>query len=83
MRECINRATLRFWKPAEALRIALRDAGSQTEVLAGAAAALETIAAHPDADAVMAAIVGAAGLPARSRLRVRARPCCSPTRKRW
>jgi 1-deoxy-D-xylulose-5-phosphate reductoisomerase len=47
---------------ADALRNALRKAGSQTEVLAGPAA-LESIAAHPDTDAVMAAIVGAAGLP--------------------
>ncbi len=40
---------------------ALRDAGSHTEVLCGASALVD-IASHPDVDAVMAAIVGAAGL---------------------
>src|SRR5690606_18796743 len=39
----------------------LRVAGCGTDVLAGAEA-LETVAAHPEVDAVMAAIVGAAGL---------------------
>lgn len=39
----------------------LRRAGSKTEVLAGAAA-LDAISSHDDVDAVMAAIVGAAGL---------------------
>ena len=43
------------------LRERLRDAGSRTEVLAGAQALCE-LAAHPEVDAVMAAIVGAAGL---------------------
>uniref|UniRef100_A0ABX1N6K8 1-deoxy-D-xylulose 5-phosphate reductoisomerase n=1 Tax=Aromatoleum buckelii TaxID=200254 RepID=A0ABX1N6K8_9RHOO len=46
---------------ASDLRQRLKAAGSQTEVLAGAAALVD-VAAHPDADAVMAAIVGAAGL---------------------
>ncbi|PTT92129.1 1-deoxy-D-xylulose-5-phosphate reductoisomerase [Pelomonas sp. HMWF004] len=46
---------------AARLRERLREAGSATEVLDGAAALAE-IAAHPDVDAVMAAIVGAAGL---------------------
>ncbi len=46
---------------AAALRDALRDAGVRTEVLVGARA-LEEVAAHPDVDSVMAAIVGAAGL---------------------
>jgi 1-deoxy-D-xylulose-5-phosphate reductoisomerase len=46
---------------AEELRRGLREAGVATEVLSGAAA-LEAVAAHPDNDAVMAAIVGAAGL---------------------
>lgn len=59
------------WKPRWAvmtmpdaaldLQRRLRDAGASTEVLAGAAA-LADVAAHPDVDAVMAAIVGAAGL---------------------
>jgi 1-deoxy-D-xylulose-5-phosphate reductoisomerase len=59
------------WKPrfavmpnpalAGELRRALREQGSATEVLEGAAA-LSEMAAHPDVDAVMAAIVGAAGL---------------------
>ncbi|MFG6440956.1 1-deoxy-D-xylulose-5-phosphate reductoisomerase [Roseateles sp. LKC17W] len=46
---------------AARLRERLREAGSATEVLDGAAA-LADIAAHPDVDTVMAAIVGAAGL---------------------
>ncbi|MFG5779423.1 1-deoxy-D-xylulose-5-phosphate reductoisomerase [Comamonas sp. J-3] len=47
--------------PAKELRERLQQAGSRTEVLEGEQA-LEQIAAHPDTDAVMAAIVGAAGL---------------------
>lgn len=47
---------------AARLREGLRAAGSRTEVLDGMAA-LGEIAAHPEVDAVMAAIVGAAGLP--------------------
>jgi 1-deoxy-D-xylulose-5-phosphate reductoisomerase len=46
---------------ASELRRRLAAEGSRTEVLSGAAALLE-VAAHPDADAVMAAIVGAVGL---------------------
>ena len=46
---------------AVALRAALRENGVPTEVLTGAAALCD-VAAHPDVDAVMAAIVGAAGL---------------------
>ncbi len=46
---------------AESLRKTLKAKGLVTEVLAGADA-LETIAAHPEVDVVMAAIVGAAGL---------------------
>jgi 1-deoxy-D-xylulose-5-phosphate reductoisomerase len=59
------------WKPryavltqpggAQALRDRLKAAGLRTEVLEGAAM-LAQVAAHPDVDAVMAAIVGAAGL---------------------
>jgi 1-deoxy-D-xylulose-5-phosphate reductoisomerase len=59
------------WRPALAvvpdevraldLRARLRLAGLKTEVLVGAPA-LEAVAAHPAVDAVMAAIVGAAGL---------------------
>lgn len=48
---------------ARLLVAGLRDAGVGTHVLAGAKA-LEEVAAHPDVDTVMAAIVGAAGLPA-------------------
>jgi 1-deoxy-D-xylulose-5-phosphate reductoisomerase len=44
------------------LRQLLREAGARTEVLDGPGA-LELVAAHPEVDAVMAAIVGAAGLP--------------------
>ena len=43
------------------LRQLLREAGARTEVLDGPGA-LELVAAHPDVDTVMAAIVGAAGL---------------------
>jgi 1-deoxy-D-xylulose-5-phosphate reductoisomerase len=60
------------WKPrfavmtdaaqAKRLRAGLREAGAATEVLEGAAA-LDDMAAHPEVDSVMAAIVGAAGLP--------------------
>ncbi len=60
-----------MWKPrfavlpdtrlAAQLRQSLREQGSRTEVLDGAAS-LSEIAAHPDVDMVMAAIVGAAGL---------------------
>ena len=47
---------------ADALRTRLKRAGSDTEVLAGDTA-LADIASHKDVDVVMAAIVGAAGLP--------------------
>ncbi|MBH9553397.1 1-deoxy-D-xylulose-5-phosphate reductoisomerase [Inhella gelatinilytica] len=46
---------------AHALQARLRAAGISTEVLVGPAA-LEALAAHDEVDAVMAAIVGAAGL---------------------
>lgn len=46
---------------AENLEQKLRKAGSNTKVLHGISA-LEDVASHPDVDAVMAAIVGAAGL---------------------
>jgi 1-deoxy-D-xylulose-5-phosphate reductoisomerase len=46
---------------ADMLQQKLRAAGSETQVLCGMAA-LEEIASHPEVDAVMAAIVGAAGL---------------------
>jgi len=45
------------------LRAKLRTQAPEVEVLAGSEA-LESVAAHADVDAVMAAIVGAAGLPA-------------------
>jgi 1-deoxy-D-xylulose-5-phosphate reductoisomerase len=48
---------------AQKLATALRARGIDTEVLAGAAS-LERVASLPEADAVMAAIVGVAGLPA-------------------
>ncbi len=47
---------------AEALRASLRAKGVATEVLAGPES-LERVAALPEADAVVAAVVGAAGLP--------------------
>jgi 1-deoxy-D-xylulose-5-phosphate reductoisomerase len=46
---------------AHDLQARLKTHGSATRVLAGAAA-LDEVAAHPDCDSVMAAIVGAAGL---------------------
>ena len=46
---------------AQELRRLLREQGSRTEVLSGTQA-LSEVAAHPEVDAVMAAIVGAAGL---------------------
>jgi 1-deoxy-D-xylulose-5-phosphate reductoisomerase len=60
------------WKPrwavmpgeaqAGQLRQAVREAGLRTEVLSGEHAMCD-VAAHPDVDIVMGAIVGAAGLP--------------------
>ena len=47
----------------ERLRAALKERGAKTQVHHGGAA-LEGIVASPDVDVVMAAIVGAAGLPA-------------------
>ena len=67
------------WKPrfaamaraeaARELRDRLREAGSKTEVIDGEDALVQ-LAAHPEVDTVMAAIVGAAGLP----------PCMSAAR---
>lgn len=48
---------------AKALSARLHSHGSSTRVLSGAAGLCE-VAAHPETDTVMAAIVGAAGLPA-------------------
>lgn len=66
-------ALCRQWRPrfaavgtpeqADALRSQLRAAGLRTEVLHGPRALCD-LAAHPEVDSVMAAIVGAAGLPA-------------------
>jgi 1-deoxy-D-xylulose-5-phosphate reductoisomerase len=46
---------------ARSLRLRLKEAGAAVEVLEGADA-VEQLAGHPEVDAVMAAIVGAAGL---------------------
>lgn len=46
---------------AERLRLQLKAVGSSTEVMCGMSA-LEYVSSHPEVDAVMAAIVGAAGL---------------------
>lgn len=54
-------AVMRDEQAAEQLRSRLRDLGSDTEVLAGESG-LVTVSSHPQADYVMAAIVGAAGL---------------------
>ncbi len=48
-------------QPAEQLAVKLKQAGSATEVLNGVTA-LEFVSAHDQVDAVMAAIVGSAGL---------------------
>ena len=66
-------ALCRQWRPrfaavgtpaqADALRAQLQTAGVRTEVLHGPQALCD-LAAHPEVDSVMAAIVGAAGLPA-------------------
>ena len=50
---------------AQQLKDKIQAEGLATEVLSGETA-LDDISAHPDVDAVMAAIVGAAGLPARA-----------------
>ncbi len=64
-RQCLqfkpNYAVLLDEDSAANLRKQLRDAGSTTEVLCGVAA-LEAVSVLPEVDAVMAAIVGAAGL---------------------
>ena len=61
-RRCTPRyAVVELAADADHLAGRLRDAGLKTEVLHGAQALCE-IAAHPEADYVMAAIVGAAGL---------------------
>jgi 1-deoxy-D-xylulose-5-phosphate reductoisomerase len=49
-------------EPARRLRTALREQGVRTEVLEGVQALCD-LASHADVDSVMAAIVGAAGLP--------------------
>jgi hypothetical protein len=66
---------------ARTLSERLRGAGIATEVMSGAGALCE-LAAHPEADTVMAAIVGAAGSHRAWPRRLPASACCSPTRKR-
>jgi len=56
-------AVLADLEAAQMLRTAVKREGLRTEVLGGAEA-LEQVASHPDVTTVMAAIVGAAGLPA-------------------
>jgi len=60
---CPDHAVLADADAAERLRVALAAKGCTTQVHSGADA-LERIVTSPDVDAVMAAIVGAAGLPA-------------------
>ena len=67
---------------AKAWEAALTADGLPTRVLAGPAGLAE-VAALPDADTVLAAIVGAADLRRRSRPRGAASGSCSRTRKRW
>jgi 1-deoxy-D-xylulose 5-phosphate reductoisomerase len=83
---------IRRWQPpyaALANEAAARDltdllgnSAPRTRVLAGESA-LEEIATLRDADRVMAAIVGAAGLRSTLAARARARGCCWPTRNLW
>ncbi|MGQ9426085.1 1-deoxy-D-xylulose-5-phosphate reductoisomerase [Gilvimarinus sp. F26214L] len=56
-------AVMRDGAAAEALQQNLRRRGSDTQVLSGEQGLIE-VAAHPDVDTIMAAIVGAAGLSA-------------------
>jgi len=56
-------AVLPDLKRAQVLRDSLRTLNLKTEVLSGVSA-LSDVASHPEVDTVMAAIVGAAGLPA-------------------
>ena len=67
LRQCVafapRHAVLTDADAAERLRLALHAAGSHTRVSCGTEA-LERVAALPEVDAVMAAIVGGAGLPA-------------------
>jgi 1-deoxy-D-xylulose-5-phosphate reductoisomerase len=67
LRQCVQfrprYAVLLEETAAAQLRLSLRGAGLDTEVLCGAEA-LEQVAALPEVDMVMAAIVGAAGMPA-------------------
>ena len=67
---------------ARMVRDALRAGGVATEVLAGAQALCD-MAADAEVDSVMAAIVGAAGLPPCLAAASAASACCSPTRRRW
>lgn len=64
--QCVNHrpqfAVMVSEQHALELQTRLQAVDVSTRVLSGAAA-LETVAAHPEADTVMAAIVGAAGLP--------------------
>jgi 1-deoxy-D-xylulose-5-phosphate reductoisomerase len=61
VRHCPQFAVVADEAAARDLQVRLRQAGLRTEVLAGEAG-LCAVAAHPEVDAVMAAIVGAAGL---------------------
>lgn len=64
------------------LRALLSGSALRTEVRVGAAALCE-LAAAPEVDSVMAAIVGAAGLPPAWPRQGPANACCRPTRKPW
>ncbi|MGL1833756.1 1-deoxy-D-xylulose-5-phosphate reductoisomerase [Rhodocyclaceae bacterium SMB388] len=61
VRFCPRYAVVALERDAEALRSRFDAVGCSTEVLSGVSA-LSDMAAHPDVDTVMAAIVGAAGL---------------------
>jgi hypothetical protein len=64
------------------LRDGLRDAGLDTTPHAGDRA-LEQLVASDACDTVVAAIVGAAGLPSTLAAARAANACCWPTRSRW
>ena len=66
-----------FWEP---LQEELRAAGSTAEALAGSKA-IDEIAANPEVDIVIGAIVGAAGISSTFKAAEAGKSFCSPIRK--
>lgn len=67
---------------AAALKLRLAECGATAKVLAGAESLVQA-STLPEADCVIAAIVGAAGLEPTLAAARAGRNCCSPTRKPW